>query len=374
MNIVIAPDSFKGTLSAPEAASVISRAFSAAIPGLSAVSLPIADGGEGTLDCFAGAGGKLVPVATVDGYGQPLTAAYCLLQDGSAVCEAASVVPYSSTGRRDPSVCSTFGLGAIVRAAFENSCASVAVGIGGTGSNDGGAGFAAAMGVRFFRADGREFIPCGATLSEIADYDVSAALRLLDGRELSAMCDVDNPFSGECGAARIFAPQKGADPEMVEMLDAGLSAFENLIRSKSGVDLRDLPGAGAAGGLGGGMYALLGGRLKPGIDTVLSLLRFPRFVSQADLVVTGEGCIDEQTLMGKAVAGVLKASGRVPVIAIGGFAKPGAAALYDAGISAVCACNRTRADFEATRRNASAALYSEAFAAAKLLSLGSKLK
>ncbi|MBR6739656.1 MAG: glycerate kinase [Clostridia bacterium] len=374
MKIVVAPDSFKGTVSSLRASELISESFARVFPSADIVSLPIADGGEGTVEAIALAtGSPLLTVDTVDGYGRAIKAVWCAV-GGRGVCQASSVVTFSSDGSGNVETCSSYGLGAIVRRIISAGCKSICMGLGGTASNDGGTGLASALGVKFYRADGSVFVPCGATLHLIADYDDSEAKNLLDGIDLVGLCDVDNPFTGELGAARVFSPQKGADPAAVERLERGMLHLQSLILRKSGIDLSVYPGAGAAGGLGGGICALLGGRLAPGAATVIELSGAQGHLSEADLLVTGEGRVDAQTLMGKTASGLIKASNGCPTVIIGGFALPEAELLYAHGAAAVCACNRTKADFKDILASAEDNLRNEAYAAARLISVGMNLK
>ena len=372
MKLLIAPDSFKGTLSAPQAATIMARAFCRELPIERVTILPLGDGGEGTADALIAAGAREEFCATIDGYGNAVTVRYAIIDGTSAVIDSASVVPMTAP-RREPAVASSFGLGTAVKDAIGKGCRSVAIALGGTGSNDGGCGLAAALGVRFFDRSGQSFVPCGNTLGEIADYDVTDAAQLLDGIAVRGLCDVDNPFYGPRGAARVFAPQKGADEATAALLDRGMHALAELILKKTGFDLQAFAGAGAAGGLGGGIAAFLGGTLASGIRTVLELLRFEERAKEADLILTGEGCTDQQTLMGKAIMGVLNAAGSVPVVILSGLVKEIGDALYEKGAAAVCGTNRVAAEFSEVAEKAEQTLFAEAVAAARLIATGRKL-
>lgn len=372
MKLLIAPDSFKGTLSAPQAASIMARAFCRELQIEKVTILPLGDGGEGTADALIAAGAREEFCESIDGYGNTVTVRYAIVDGTAAVIDSASVVPMTAL-RREPAVASSFGLGAAVRDAIGKGCRTVAIALGGTGSNDGGCGLAAALGVRFFDHNGKAFVPCGNTLGEIADYDVTDAAQLLDGITVRGLCDVDNPFYGPRGAARVFAPQKGADEATVEHLDQGMCSLAELIRQKSGFDLQAFAGAGAAGGLGGGIAAFLGGTLASGIRTVLELLHFAELAKEADLILTGEGCTDQQTLMGKAITGVLGAAGSTPVVVLSGLVKEIGDALYEKGAAAVCGTNRVAAAFSEVAAQAEQTLFAEAVAAARLIATGQKL-
>lgn len=372
MKLLIAPDSFKGTISAPKAAEIMAQAFQRELPIQKIYRLPLGDGGEGTADALISAGAREEFCESIDGYGNAVTVRYAIVDGATAVIDSASVVPMTAL-RREPAVASSFGLGAAVRDAIGKGCRAVAIALGGTGSNDGGCGLAAALGVRFFDHSGKLFVPCGNTLDQIADYDVTDAAQLLDGITVRGLCDVDNPFYGPRGAARVFAPQKGADEATVEHLDRGMCSLAELIHQKSGFDLQTFAGAGAAGGLGGGIAAFLGGTLASGIRTVLELLHFAELAREADLILTGEGCTDQQTLMGKAIMGVLGAAGSTPVVVLSGLVKEIGDTLYEKGAAAVCGTNRVAASFAEVALKAEQTLFDEAVSAARLIALGRKL-
>lgn len=371
LKLLVAPDSFKGTLSAFQAASIIAEAFQKVLPIESAVLLPLGDGGEGTADALIAAGGQAILCPTTDGYGEPVDVKYCILNQ-TAIIDSASVVPMHAKQRR-PEIASTYGLGAPIRDALQRGCRRILLGLGGTGSNDAGCGLAAALGVRFFDSDDTAFIPCGETLGRIQAYDTTDAEAILRGIPIQGLCDVRNPFFGANGAAHVFAPQKGATPRTVRLLDQGMEALAGVIVRQSGMNLQLLPGSGAAGGLGGGIAAWLNGTLISGIQAVLELLSFRARAAEADLIITGEGCTDEQTLMGKAVSGVLQAAGSTPVLVLSGMVRSVDEALRAHGAAAVCAVNRVEADFSSVARMAAAVLADEAANAARLIALGQKL-
>lgn len=372
MKLLIAPDSFKGTLSAPQAAEIMETAFRRVLPITDAFRLPLGDGGEGTADCLIACGGNEVCCDSVDGYGRSVTVRYCIWKETAAVIDSASVVPMHAD-RREPGVASSYGLGLAVRDALMRGCREILLALGGTGSNDGGCGLAAALGVRFLDAAGQEFIPCGDTLDRIVRFDISPALELLDGITVRGLCDVTTPFSGPVGAARVFAPQKGADAVEVERLDRNMAYLAGIVEQETGIKLNEMAGSGAAGGLGGGIAAFLGGSLSSGIGTVLELTGFAERAAEADLILTGEGCTDEQTLLGKAISGVLRGANGTPVVVISGMAKGVSDALVSEGASAVCATNRVAADFDEVRKNAAKTLAEEACNAARLIALGLRL-
>ncbi len=322
---VIVPDSFKGSMSAAEVCNIIAEVVRERFAECECVLLPVADGGEGTVDAFlCGWGdGERVFTQTKGPYGEPVTACYAV-KGRTAVIELASAAGLPMAERSahglNPCVASTYGVGLLIADALSRGCDEIVIGLGGSATNDGGAGLAAALGVVFRDAQGVEFVPAGGSLSSIASIDNSQALCRLNGVKLTVMCDVDNPLYGENGAAYVFAPQKGADAAMVRKFDEGLRHYGDLLSELSGADIGALVGGGAAGGCGSGITALLGGVLKPGIEVVLDLTSFDQRAKGADFIFTGEGRIDGQTLQGKAVCGVCKRAKAigVPVIALAG--------------------------------------------------------
>ena len=354
--IIVAPDSFKGSLSAIEACEAAVEAAAIAVPDCVVVPVPVADGGEGTVDCFAAA----MPEArrqswTVSGpFGEPLVV-QGLVADGTAVLEMAACAGLPLVeGRANPLATTTYGVGEMIARAVEAGCRRIVLGLGGSCTNDGGAGMAAALGVVFRDEPGRPFVPVGGTLSRIADYDATDAAARLTGVEISAMCDVVSPMHGPDGAAHVFAPQKGASPADVAVLDAGLRHLDAVMTCKRGNSVAGIPGAGAAGAMGAGVLAFLGGALKPGVDTVLDVTGFDNQLIGADWVFTGEGRIDGQSARGKVVSGVArraKAAG-VPVVAFGGSVEAGAESLRELGVTAMFGINRTVGTFEQVRGRA----------------------
>ena len=322
--ILLALDSFKGCLVSLEVATAVEEGIKAVYPTCEVAKIPIADGGEGTAQALVWATkGQIHTVEVNDPLMQPVCACYGILGDGrTAAIEmaAASGLPLVSPLRRNPMLTTTYGTGELIADALNRGCTHFIFGIGGSATNDAGTGMLQALGYRFLDADGKILGTGGQILEQIAVIDSSSRNPLLDKAQFSVACDVDNPFSGKRGAAYIYAPQKGADPKMVETLDRGLKHFANVVKMQIGKDIDTFPGAGAAGGLGGGLLAFLNARLQPGIQVVLDTLRFDELLEGADLVITGEGCMDEQTAMGKAPKGVAEAAARkgIPVIAITG--------------------------------------------------------
>ena len=341
---VVIPDSFKGCLSSGEICGIIAREIRRRDPEARVCALPVADGGEGTVDAFLGAlGGEKVAVPCRDPYGRPLTAHYGLFPDGkTAVIEmaAAAGLPLVGEDRRVADT-TTYGVGQLIAHALKRGAERIILGLGGSATNDGGCGAAAALGVEFLDAEGKAFVPVGGTLRRIAHIRTDALLPALRQAEVIAMCDIDNPLCGESGAAAVFSPQKGADAATVRMLDEGLAHLAAVIEMDLGRSLLTLPGGGAAGGFGAGSVAFLGARLQMGIEAVLDLTDFDRLAADAYLVITGEGRLDSQSLRGKVVVGVARRARAlgVPVVALVGSSETDIAAAYDAGVTAVFPIN-----------------------------------
>ena len=289
--VVVAPAAFKGALPASSAARAIAAGVRLAIPGAVTVALPVADGGEGTLEALVAAtGGRRRGVTVADPLGRPVEAGLGELAGGVAVIELAQAAGYEllTDRERDPEATTTRGAGEMIRAALDLGLRRIIVGLGGSATTDGGLGLAAALGVRALDASGAELAGRGSDMARVAALDLSGRDPRLDDTAIQVACDVDNPFHGPRGAARVFGPQKGADPEGVERLDRGLANLAAVIREATGRDLQDLPGAGAAGGAAGGLAALLGAELTPGAPLVLAALGFAGRLEGADLCITGE--------------------------------------------------------------------------------------
>ena len=354
---ILVPDSFKGTMTSREVCGILREELQKRMPEAEVISLPVADGGEGSVDAFLEAvGGRRVTVPCTGPDGAPMEGFFGLLGDGTtAVVEmaAAAGLPLLE-GRLDVEGATTYGVGELILAAVEAGARKVILGLGGSATNDGGCGCAAALGVRFLDAAGEAFIPVGRTLERIAHIDRTHLASSLAGVELVTMCDIDNPMCGPTGAAAVFGPQKGADGPAVERLDRGLRHLAEVVWADLGVEILDLPGAGAAGGMGGGMAAFLGSRLQMGIDAVLDTADFDALLPGTRAVITGEGRIDGQSLRGKVVVGVARRAKRagVPVIAVVGDIAPGAAAAYEEGVTAMFSTNRRAVPWEQARLTA----------------------
>ncbi|MDO4574603.1 MAG: glycerate kinase [Planctomycetia bacterium] len=352
-NFLLIPDSFKGSMSSGEVCERMERGIRRVYPQAGVRSVPVADGGEGTVDAFLAAlGGEKRFVEVSGPFGEKIPAFYGWLANGTAVVEMAACAGLPQVeGMKNPEKTTTYGVGELLLEAASRGARKIILGLGGSCTNDGGCGAAAACGVRFYDASGKAFLPTGGTLTEVAAIDVSARNPLLDGVEIVTMCDIDNPLFGPEGAAFVFAPQKGADAAMVARLDAGLQHLSHTLQ-KMGIAISKLPGAGAAGGMGGGMAAFWGSRLQMGIDAVLDAVSLETLLKDTDMVFTGEGRLDTQSLRGKVVLGVsrrVRPFG-VPVVAIVGDVEGDVSAVYAEGITAVFSTNRRAVPFSEAQR------------------------
>ena len=352
LKIVIAPDKFKGSLSAPEAARAIGRGVRRAAPSIEVDEAPMADGGEGTVDALIAATGGSERFAEVSGpMGEPIQARYGRLGDGeTAVLEMASASGLVLVPRelRDPRVSSTRGTGELLLQAIESGAKRVILGIGGSATNDGGAGLATALGYRLLDRDGLDLPPGGAALARLDRIDSSGRDRRLDGVIVEIACDVDNPLCGPSGASAIYGPQKGATPAMVVDLDDALARFAEVVRRDLGVDVADLAGAGAAGGLGAGLVAFAAGRLARGAGLVIDAVNLEHRLSGAMLCFTGEGSIDASSVHGKTAVAVarLARTWECPTFALVGSVGAGAELTLDQGITAIFPIGQGPATFD----------------------------
>ncbi len=348
--ILLIPDSFKGTMSSEEICSIMGNAIRAYYPDAHIISIPVADGGEGSVDSFLTAvGGKKITTTVKGPYFNDIQSFYGILPDNTAVIEMAAAAGLPLVGDDlNPEKTTTYGVGQLIEQAAKAGCRKMIIGLGGSATNDGGAGAAAALGIRFINAAGEAFIPTGGTLCDISSIDGSSLNPILNGVEIITMCDIDNPLCGPQGAAAVFGPQKGADEAMVKRLDANLAHMAEVIKRDLGKDVIDLAGAGAAGGMGAGMTAFLGSRLQMGIETVLDTVQFDSLLDGADIVFTGEGKIDSQSLRGKVVIGVARRTKKtgIPLIAIVGDIGDNTEAAYQEGVSAIFSINRVAVPFK----------------------------
>jgi len=341
MKIVIAPDSYKGSLTALEVANAIKEGIKRVIPGAEIDEVPMADGGEGTVQALVDAtDGQMITQEVCDPLGKKIKADFGILGDGkTAVIEmaAASGLPLVPEDKRNPMFTTTYGTGELIRAALDRGCRKLIVGIGGSATVDGGAGMAQALGARLLDKDGKEVPRGGGGVEHLDRIDVSQLDPRIAEASTVVACDVDNPLVGPNGGPEIYGPQKGATPEMVKKLDKYLDNYADIIKRDLGADVKEAPGAGAAGGLGAGLMAFLNAELKLGIDIVIDASGLERHLRDADLVITGEGKIDSQTIYGKTPIGVAKAAKKfgIPVIGIGGGVSDDASVVYEHGIDAL---------------------------------------
>lgn len=356
MKFVLIPDSFKGTLTSSQVCEIIEseikKKFSAEI-----IKIPVADGGEGSVDAFLEAvGGKKVFVEVTGPYFEKMEAFYGLIDEGKcAVIEmaASSGLPLVE-GRKNPSLTTTFGVGELILHAVNSGVEKIIVGLGGSCTNDGGTGCAAALGIRFFDETGECFVPIGGTLNKIKKIDFSGLIPALKDIELVTMCDIDNPLYGKQGAAYVFGPQKGADPVMVEFLDQNLKALAEVVAKDSGFTEWDFKGAGAAGGMGYGMKVFLNSKIQMGIETVLDVVKFDELIQGANYIITGEGKIDYQSLRGKVVIGVARRAKKqnAKVIAVVGTLGEGYEGAYEEGVDLIVESNYLKLPFEEVKPRA----------------------
>ena len=351
---IIIPDSFKGTVSSIQACKIIQAAVISIFPDCKTYMVPVADGGEGTVDSFLYAmKGFRIEVQTTGPYNEPVVAAYARFGD-TAVIETASCAGLPlAEGRLNPRVTTTFGMGALVQHAVMHGCRKIIIGLGGSCTNDGGTGFARALGTRFYDKNGKEFAPHSDEFTQISRIDTSVTNAYLKGIQITAMCDIDNPLCGPVGAAHMFSPQKGADYDTAILLDENLHALASRIAEDLHGSVADVPGAGAAGGLGAGILAFFGGELKSGIETVLDTVHFDEMLPGTDMIFTGEGRIDAQSFHGKVINGIANRAKKagVPVTVIAGdIADDIRDDVYDRGIIALFSINRKALAFNDIRQ------------------------
>ena len=336
---VLIPDSFKGTLSSEDICRIASEEILRLEPEAEICAIPVADGGEGTVDAFlAAVGGTRAEVPCTGPCGQEVMGFYGLLPDGTAVVEMAAAAGLPLAGAcRDPEKTTTYGVGQLMAHALSRGAKRLVLGLGGSATNDGGCGAAAALGAEFLDAEGRAFAPTGGTLTQIAHIRMKGLRETLAGAEVTVMCDIDNPLCGPAGAAAVFGPQKGADAAMVARMDAGLRHLAETLEKDVGMEVLTLAGGGSAGGFGAGAAAFFGGQLRMGIDVVLDLTDFDRKCRGASLVITGEGHLDSHSLRGKTVVGVARRARAlgVPAAALVGGCETALDAVYAEGVSGV---------------------------------------
>lgn len=358
MNIVIAPDSFKGSLSAIEAANAMEKGILKAAGNAEIYKIPMADGGEGTVEALITAVGGCIREEEVTGpLGEKVPAFYGILSDGkTGVIEmaAASGLTLVPPGKRNPMLATSYGTGELIRKAIAGGCTRLVVGIGGSATNDGGMGMAQALGVTFFDLKGNELGFGGQALEYIARIDASGIFEGIRHTEIIVACDVVNPLCGKTGASQVFGAQKGATPGMIEKLDQGLLNYAQRIEESLGKSILDIPGAGAAGGMGGGIIAFLDGILKPGIDIITQTTGLSDRIKAAELIFTGEGRTDFQTAFGKVPVGISRIAEKYgkPVICLSGGLGEDIETLYEQGITALFSIANRPMELEEAIKNA----------------------
>ena len=360
--VILIPDSFKGTMSSSEICAIMKKAVLEHYPECEVISIPVADGGEGSVDAFLEAlgGEKIYKEVTGPYFGEKVMGYYGLLSGKTAVIEMAAAAALPMVGdRKDPSKTTTYGVGELILDALTHGAEKIILGLGGSATNDAACGLASALGVGFYNREGEKFIPVGGTLDEVERIDLAGADPAIRRVPVTVMCDIDNPFCGPEGAAYVYGPQKGADSKMVKDLDEKMRKLSSVIKRDCKVDIDSLPGAGAAGGMGGGMVAFFNSTLEMGIETVLKTVGFSSLLDGADFVYTGEGRIDGQSLRGKVVIGVAREARKkaVKTIAFVGDIADDISGVYNEGVSAVFSINRVALPYKEQRPRAKSDLY-----------------
>ena len=375
LRFLIAPNSFKGSAGAAAAARAMARGVRSVFADAEVIELPIADGGDGTVEALVAARSGRIEQRSVRGpHGEEVRASFGIIGD-TAVIEMAAASGLTVTKLRDPRRASSYGTGELIRAALDAGLRRIIVGLGGSATNDGGAGMARALGVRFLDAQGRELPEGGAALAQLARIDLGGIDPRLSQTEILVACDVDNPLTGPRGATAVYGPQKGATPEMVRELDAALARHALVARQATGRDVADVPGAGAAGGLGAGLLFFTPARLRPGVEIVLEAVHFEENLKRADIVFTGEGRSDFQSAMGKAPAGVARMAKKngVPVVCLSGGLGKGAEDLFAQGVDALASIVPEPMPLEECMARAEELIESAAARVCRLLRVGALL-
>ena len=379
MKVVIAPDSFKGSMTALCAAEAMEIGLRRVFPCAEIEKVPMADGGEGTVQSLVDAtGGKIIIERVLDPLGVEIDAQYGALGDGmTAVIEmaAASGLTLVPPGKRNPLVTTTYGTGQLIQAALDRGCRKLIIGIGGSATNDGGAGMAQALGAGLLTASGKQVKWGGGGLGNLVSIDISEMDQRLAATETVVACDVNNPLTGARGASHVYGPQKGATPEMVKLLDANLAHFDKILRRDLRKCVGAIAGAGAAGGLGAGLLAFLNATLKSGVEIVMEATKLEQKIEGANLVITGEGEINFQTVFGKTPVGVaaLAKTHNIPVIAIAGSISNDADGVYDAGIDAMIDIVPEPMPLEVAIKNAATLIAAAAERAGRMVAIGLRM-
>jgi glycerate 2-kinase len=380
MRILIAPQSLKGSLTAAEAGSAIAQGVRAIYPKAEIEVVPVADGGEGTVQALVDtSNGKIIQKIVTGPLGEPVLAFFGLMGDGStAVIEMAACagLPLVPLEKRDPRITTTYGVGELILAALDYGSQHFIIGIGGSATNDGGAGTAQALGARLLNVQGTEITHGGAALATLTHISTSSMDTRLQKCTVEVACDVTNPLCGPTGASAVYGPQKGATPEMVEELDMALAHYAQIIEQDLGMSIRDIPGAGAAGGLGAGLIAFLHAKLRPGAQIVFEAEDLEERIRSADLVITAEGQIDAQTAYGKSVGAVAEIAKRydLPVLAFAGSLGENYQVVYQLGVDAIAVLPASPMTLTFAMENAARLISDAAERACRLMQVGAKLK
>ncbi|MBL7968269.1 MAG: glycerate kinase [Prolixibacteraceae bacterium] len=380
MRIVIAPDSLKECLSATKVAKAISSGIKLVYPEAEIIMIPVADGGEGTVEALITAtSGRIISTPTVDALNRPIQSFYGILGNGeTAVIEmaAASGIEKISPEERNPLITSTFGTGILIKAALEAGFKKIILGIGGSATNDGGAGMAQALGFGLLNKHGKSIGPGGGSLSELESIDRKNVHALLKDAQITVACDVRNPLLGSSGATRIYGPQKGATPEMIDLLEANLAHFSTIVNHEFGTDWTELPGAGAAGGLGFGLLNFCDAEIVSGFGLIKEITQLEEHIQHASLVFTAEGKIDSQTANGKTISGIaqLACKHQIPLIALAGALSGDIGQLQEQGISAVFAIADKPLSLDESKARAEELLSQTTAQIMRVIKVGSKIK
>lgn len=379
MKLIFAPDSFKGSLSSKRVIELLTEAAYRVFPDIEIIGVPIADGGEGTTDALVSfLNGEYKQIRVKNTLGEEISATYGVLDKESVIIEMASAsgITLISKEKRNPLYTTTYGTGEMIRDALENGFTNITIAIGGSGTNDGGIGAMSALGIKFLDKYGKEIEPIGKSLIDIVDIDISEITPLINNANFTVMCDVTNPLIGQDGATYVYGPQKGANKEELDFLEAGIKNYANVIKEKFHIDIANVPGAGAAGGLGAALMVFANAKLKSGIGTVLEKLHFEEFLEGASCVLTGEGMLDWQSASGKVVAGIgllCKEKG-IPAIAIVGGMGKGALDIYQYGIDSIIPTINAAMDMEEAMERAEELLYDAAERTFRLIKIGMMMK
>lgn len=380
LRIIVAPDSFKGSVSALGVANAMEKGILSIFPESEVIKVPIADGGEGTVEAMVTAtGGRMLTERVIGPLGETHEAFWGILGDGkTAVIEmaAASGLPLVPTELRDPRITTTYGTGQLMKAALDAGVTAIIIGIGGSATNDGGVGMAQALGGKFLDENGQEIPYGGKALEKLRRIDLSELDSRLQKLDIMVACDVDNPLCGICGASAVYGPQKGATPEMVKELDASLENYAKIAQAVTGKEIIECPGAGAAGGLGAGLLFFTNAQLRPGVEIVLEITKFSQLVANAQLVITGEGRTDFQTAFGKAPVGVAKLAKQydVPVICLSGGLGTGADDVLEHGIDGLMSVVPQPMTLKECMDNGSALIEAAAARLCSIIKIGNNMK